>query len=663
MSRVTSFQSNFTTGEIDPLLRSRTDIKQYYNGLASATNVLVQPQGGVTRRPGLQFVGTIPSASAPQSGCRLVPFEFSTTQSYMLLFVNNRMYVYKDGVLQTGINGGGNDYLTTSIASANIGTMNWTQSADTLIIVQEDMAPKKIVRGGSHSTWTISDVSFDFTPKYAFTLSTSEPSGTVTPSAVDGNVTLTASASVFASGNINDYVEAKDGIGRARIVDFASATSVKAIVEVPFFSTDALANGDWVLETDYVDAWSGTYGYPRSCVFNEGRLYFGGSKTLPTGVWASRVNDFFDFNPGEGLDDDGIFFTIDTDQMNAINGIVSGRDLQLFTRGGEFYLPQSDLNPITPSNVVVRPSTRRGSKDGIRPVIAESGTLFIQRSGKSLREFNFSDVELSYISNNISLLSSHLLKAPSDMALRRATSTDEGDLLLIVNGTDGNLTTYSILKGQQVVAPSSQTTDGDFINVGVDVDTTYFVIKRSINGSTVYNVEKWNDDFTLDSAVQYSTVAGNLPGSTSISGLTHLEAKSVKVINNGRTLADETVSSGAITSDETPATYIEVGLDYTPTITTMPVETQLPSGTIIGMKKRILEATLILYLTENITLNGSDVSVETFPVTLGSNNIFTGKKRIMPLMGYDNQGQITISQSAPLFFTLLGLEYKVSTGQ
>ena len=663
MSRVTSFQSNFTTGEIDPLLRSRTDIKQYYNGLSAATNVLVQPQGGVTRRPGLQFVGTIPSASNPQSGCRLVPFEFSTTQSYMLLFVNNRMYVYKNGVLQTGINGGSNDYLVTSIGSANIGTMNWTQSADTLIIVQEDMAPKKIVRGGSHSTWTISDISFDFTPKYAFTLSTSEPSGTVTPSAVDGNVTLTASASVFASGNINDYVEAKDGIGRARIIDFTSATSVKAIVEVPFFSTDALANGDWVLETDYVDAWSGTYGYPRSCVFHEGRLYFGGSKTLPTGVWASRVNDFFDFNPGEGLDDDGIFFTIDTDQMNAINGIVSGRDLQLFTKGGEFYLPQSDLNPITPSNIVVRPSTRRGSKDGIRPVIAESGTLFIQRSGKSLREFNFSDVELSYISNNISLLSSHLLKAPSDMALRRATSTDEGDLLLIVNGTDGNLTTYSILKGQQVVAPSSQTTDGDFINVGVDVDTTYFVIKRSINGSTVYNVEKWNDDFTLDSAVQYSTVAGNLPGSTSISGLTHLEAKSVKVINNGRTLADETVSSGAITSDETPATYIEVGLDYTPTITTMPVETQLPSGTIIGMKKRILEATLILYLTENITLNGSDVSVETFPVTLGSNNIFTGKKRIMPLMGYDNQGQITISQSAPLFFTLLGLEYKVSTGQ
>ena len=43
MSRVTTFQSNFTTGEIDPLLKGRSDIKQYYNGLSSATNVLVQP--------------------------------------------------------------------------------------------------------------------------------------------------------------------------------------------------------------------------------------------------------------------------------------------------------------------------------------------------------------------------------------------------------------------------------------------------------------------------------------------------------------------------------------------------------------------------------------------------------------------------------------------
>ena len=96
MSRAITIQSNFTTGEIDPLLKSRIDINQYYNALEEARNVLIQPQGGVERRPGLQFINEIPSGASPGDGFKLVPFEYSTTQSYMLLFTNNRMYVYKN---------------------------------------------------------------------------------------------------------------------------------------------------------------------------------------------------------------------------------------------------------------------------------------------------------------------------------------------------------------------------------------------------------------------------------------------------------------------------------------------------------------------------------------------------------------------------------------
>ena len=142
-------------------------------------------------------------------------------------------------------------------------------------------------------------------------------------------------------------------------------------------------------------------------------------------MFASRVARFFDFNPGETLDDDAIEATLATDSVNAITGMFAGRDLQIFTKGGGVFISQASLDPITPNNLVVSTATRRGSKEGIKPVGAESGTLFIQRAGKSLREFLFSDVELSYISNNISL-SSHLLRSPSDMALRKATSTDDG---------------------------------------------------------------------------------------------------------------------------------------------------------------------------------------------------------------------------------------------
>jgi hypothetical protein len=654
MSRAVSIQTNFTTGEIDPLLKSRIDIDQYYNSLEQARNVVIQPQGGITRRPGLQYVSTIPSAAAPQSGCRLVPFEFSTTQSYMLLFVHNRMYIYKDKVLQTNINGTGNDYLVTTITSAMISTIDYAQSADTLIVVQEDMAPKQIKRGASHTAWTIADITFEYIPKFAFSLSTSNPAGTITPSAVDGNITITASSSVFSSSNVNDYVEAVDGIGRARITRHVSGTSVEAIVEIPFFNTSAIANGSWLLEVDYVDAWSNTNGYPRTVTFHEGRLYFGGSKSRPNTIFASRVGRFFDFNPGEALDDDAIEVTLNTGQVNAVTGLFSGRDLQIFTKGGEFFLPQSDLDPITPGNVVIQGATKRGSKEGIKPVGAESGTMFIQRSGKSLREFLFSDVELSYISNNISLLSSHLLVTPTDLALRKATSTDDGDLLLIVN-TDGSLATYSILRGQNVIAPSLSSTDGEFINVAVDVDTIYFVIKRTVNSNTVYYVETWNDDNTTDSSILFT--GGTKPSSTTLSGLSHLQGKTVKVIADDAMQNDKVVNgSGQITLDAVPTTYVEVGLNYTPTVKTMPVELKLPSGNTVGQKKRIVEASALLYLSQNLTLDAKE-----FPFTAAS--FFTGKKRRKPMLGYDREGQLTFSQSAPLFFTLLGVEYKVSVGQ
>ena len=654
MSRSVTLQTNFTTGEIDPLLTSRIDINQYYNGLDKARNVLIQPQGGVVRRPGLEYVDTIPSAANPQNGCRLVPFEFSTSQSYMLLFVNNRMYIYKNKVLVTNINASGNDYLTTTISSSYITFMDYAQSADTLIVVHEDMQPKQITRGASDSTWTISDITFEYIPQYAFTISTTNGSHNLTPSEVDGNITITTSGGTFSASDVGQYVEANDGIGRARIVNFVSSSEVDAIVEIPFFNTDAISAGSWFIERGYENTWSASKGWPRTVTFHQGRLYFGGSKSRPNTIFASRVARFFDFNPGETLDDDAIVATLATDSVNAITGLFAGRDLQIFTKGGEFFISQASLDPITPNNIVVSTATRRGAKEGIKPVGAESGTLFIQRAGKALREFLFSDVELSYISNNISLLSSHLLKSPSDMALRKATSTDDGDLLLIVNGQDGSLATYSILRGQNVIAPSLCTVDGTFEKVAVDVDTIYFVVKRTINGSTVYYIEAFNDDNTTDSNVLL--IGASLPGTTTVTGLNHLEGKTVKVIADDVMQNEKVVSSGQIIIDSVPTAYIEIGLDYIPEIKTLPVELKLSSGNIIAQRKRIVEATANMYLTQNLTLNGND-----FIFTAGE--FYTGLKRRKPMLGYDKKGQMTFSQSEPLFFTLLGIEFKVSVGQ
>jgi hypothetical protein len=656
MARFVNIQTNFTSGELDPLVRSRVDINSYANALERAKNVVCQPQGGVRRRPGTRFINEL--GGTPANGVRLVPFEFSVDDSYMLCFTTNRMYVYKDKVLITNINGSGLDYLNTSgfnLTGSHMDHLVWTQSADTLIIVHEDQRPIQIVRGASDSSWTISNITFDSVPNYAFSLSTSNPAASITPSDVSGKVTITASAGVFNSGHVGQYINATPQ-GRAKIVQYVSSTVVNVVTEFPFFSTSAIASGNWELETGYEDVWSASRGWPRSVTFHQGRLFFGGSKSRPSTIWGSKVGLYFDFEAVEGLDDDAVEATLDTNTFNAIVDIISGRDLQVFTTGGEFYVPQEGLTPITPTDFFLSSTSRNGCKEGVRVKQLESGILFVQRQGKALSEIAYSDTQLTYVTSKISLLSGHLLKEPNRMDIRRAVATDENDLLLIVNKTDGTIATFSLLRAQNVIAPSEFVTAGEFIDIGVDITDIYTVVKRNDNGTNKYYLEVFEDDRLTDSAV-IGTTATSLDAS-------HIDGQTVNVISDGYVELDQTADS-AVTFVNPPTTSSEVGLPIDVQIKTLPLELKIQSGTRIGFRKRIVEVNALLHETQNIVINDNLVPIRSLGVgALGSPvPEFTGTKTLHGILGYSADGQITVTQSAPLKLTLLGLEYKVSVHQ
>lgn len=254
------------------------------------------------------------------------------------------------------------------------------------------------------------------------------------------------------------------------------------------------------------------------------------------------------------------------------------------------------------------------------------------------------------------------------MALRVATSTDDGDLLLIPNSTDGSMAVFSILRSQNVVAPAEFITDGKFLDVSVDVTDIYVVTERTINSATKRYVEMFDDQRTTDANIQYFSGATapdqSLPSNTSCSNLSHLEGKTVNVVRDNFVLTDKTVASGAITIDEAPTSFVEVGLPYSVEVKTLPVEPRLPSGLVMSRKKRILEATPILDRTQNIAINGFEIPFRTLPYTMGSvPTSFTGRKRIAPLLGYSDTAQLTFTMTQPLFATVLGVEYKLSTGQ
>ncbi len=98
MARAAPALTNFTAGELSPRLDGRTDLSKYYNGVSELENFVVHPHGGVSRRPGTVFVNEAKDSAVK---VRLVPFEFSTTQAYVLEFGNLYFRIYKDGGVVT----------------------------------------------------------------------------------------------------------------------------------------------------------------------------------------------------------------------------------------------------------------------------------------------------------------------------------------------------------------------------------------------------------------------------------------------------------------------------------------------------------------------------------------------------------------------------------
>jgi len=433
---------------------------------------------------------------------------------------------------------------------------------------------------------------------------------------------------------------------------------MKAVVEVPFFDDGAVVAGEWESEHGYEDVWSTTRGWPRSATFHEGRLYFGGSKSRPNTIWGSRVIDYFNFDPGTGLDDESVEATINTNQLNSIVNVIASTDLRIFTTGGEFVVIQSEDTPVTPSNFLVRPQTRQGSRPGVPIEDLNGASVFVQRQGKSINAFQFGSGTKSYQIQQISVLSSHLVRNPVDLAARRSTSTDEADTLFIVNGDDGTMAVYSILVGQNVIAPSKFTTDGEFVAVAVEISDVYVIVKRTVNSATRYMLERFSSDLTVDSA--------KTGGAASSVTMDHLQGKEVDIVRDGVVEPVQTVPASpyTITFEGAATSSHQVGLDYTISVKTMPTEPVLQSGSVQGVRKRIVQVDAILNETKELVINGKQISFRNFgPGVLDTAiDAFTGVKTAHGILGYSATGQITLTQNVPLPMTVLGLEYKLSVG-
>lgn len=630
MTRLRTIKTNFTAGEVSTRLLGRADLTAYENGARRLRNVFIHPTGGVTRRAGLSYI------DAARGAGRLIAFEFNTEQVYLLVFTDLKIDIYRDGANIATID--------APWTEARIGQIVWTQSADTLLVCHPEVPPRKITRT-DETSWTVTPWSFFQSndsikqPYHKF----ADDDVTLASSGTSGTVTLTASQDVF----VTDHIGARFRLALKEVEITGVTSATQATASVKQTLTSGAATTDWDEQS-----FSAARGWPVSVAFHQDRMVIGGSRDLPNRLWLSKSADLFNFDLGNGDDDEAIEFAILSDQVNAIRAVFSGRHLQIFTSGAEWMVTG---DPLTPTNLQLTRQTRVGSPiDRFAPPRDVDGaTLYLARNGRELREFLFTDAEQAYQSNDLAILARDLLVDPVDQ------DYDQRERLLHVVMGNGTLGTVTVFRAEQVTAWTLQSTRGSFLSVAVVGDQVYMLVQRN-NGIFI---EVFDAALTTDSAL-----IGTAPSPTvNWSGLDHLNGETVTVIADGIVRGDRVVAGGTITLDQ-PAAGIQVGLRFTHEIEPLPVTAGSARGPVQGTPVRLIRATYRLEETSALRVDTGSGFHDVPFTQLGATNVldspiqpFTGDKTVRAL-GWTRSGTEPlwrIAQDTPLPCTILSVHTEI----
>ena len=413
------------------------------------------------------------------------------------------------------------------------------------------------------------------------------------------------------------------------VAGITSTTVVK--VDIKRTMNTTTAETKWRL-----GSWSGTTGYPAGGTFFEQRLFSFRTTTEPQNFWGSNSSDFENMAPdsdptagsfdGTVEDDDAIDWIVTAEDVNSIQWMSAGEaTMQIGTLGGE-WVPTSVGAILTPSDIAVHRSTKKGSA-AIQPLRVGRSILFVQRAKRKIWELSFSFEANGLEAQDMTRLAYHVSRGGiSDMAYQQ----EPGSVVWCVRA-DGVMPTMTYRRDEDVVGWSRQIIGGSFgsgdavvesvavipgangagqIQDSSSRDEVWMIVKRTINGATVRYVEVLERDFETgetqaDAYYSDSIVTYNSASTSTITGLDHLEGETVKIWADGAVQPDKTVASGSVTLDDA-ASVVQIGLGYYHTFQSLKHEGGSGSGTAVGRTQRITGLTFVVLNSHTIKF-GPDV--------------------------------------------------------
>ena len=555
MAKASPLITSFNAGEFSPLMAGRPDIKFWGNACRKMRNFLPTIQGPARKRPGTYWVAETKTSSQRSW---LWEFEYNTTLSYVMEIGNLyiRFFAGHGPV-------GAPFEVTTPYATADLTrsdgmfALRFVQTGDVQYIVHRDFKQRKLTRTGP-ATFTLSELTARGGPFKHI-----DPSQTITvvASANTGVVSLTASSSIFLAGHVGALFKleqrnldtiaqweagktiAINDVRRSDGKNYLAKTAGTTGSIRPIHSRGTVTDGNAGIQWEFLDkgegygiitsvtsgtlaamsvveripdgatalntttrwafgAWSDVDGWPDATTIYAERLVM----ARGTEVWLSVAGDYENFaakdSGGLVTADMAMSLDITSDKTNDIEWLApTDNALLVGTSGDEHAItPVTDSEPFGPDNVRSRKQSEFGSRHA--PITrVGNGILFVQQSGRKLRDMQYTIDRDGWKSPDATVLSEHITRS----GIVDTAFVQEPDSVLWCVLGNGSLVGYTIDRDQEVrgwhphrIGGYSDAAQSQFAVVesvaskptpAGDQNELWMIVRRFINGVTVRHVE------------------------------------------------------------------------------------------------------------------------------------------------------------------------------
>jgi len=468
-----------------------------------------------------------------------------------------------------------------------------------------------------------------------------------------------ASVTIADAGGVGGISAAN--INGARTITRVINKNVYEVTAGSSATSEAIGGGSPTIESSaattewFEQSYSALRGFPAAVTFHEDRLWFGGTPSQPDGLWGSKTGEYFNFDLGDAEDNDALDLDANIGATNQIRHLVSNRDLQVFASRSEFYVPAFSDQPTTPTNAKISAQTPFGT-GFVRPQSLDGATMFVQSTGTAVREYIYAESEGAYTGNMISLLSSHLIVAPIQLATVKGSLDRPGAYgFFLMN--NGELAVYYSIRNEKRAGWMRWDTAGEFHSVcSVEEDLYVVSVRDDGSGSDKLFLERFETGLDMDFSDSFTGSNGVFTVSSHFAN-----GAVVDVTDGNEYLGQFTIAGGQLdVSAVKNSSTVQAGYKFVPELRTLPIDGQVQGGFLTARPRRISLVDLDLNETLSVSVNGTDMVIRNVNFSIGNApDKITGKKEFRPL-GYSKDPRVTISQSAPLPLQINGLIAEVA---